>query len=204
MAQEPAPREQSVSLIQRLLSRSRLKSVRQALADDPSAKNYLALAHEHARTGEMEEVQRVCAEALESFPGHPELQRLCDRAHALVVETRTRELVRELHEAPRPGLYRELCELYLETGRVEKAEETATTWFQETQDPSAQLLHAEARLRRFLSDKRREDGRMAAELLDQAEKLLPGDERPLRLRLDLMWAVGAWRDARKVLSQLLE
>jgi tetratricopeptide (TPR) repeat protein len=193
-----------VSLIQRLLSRSRLKSVRQALADDPSAKNYLALAHEHARTGEMEEVQRVCAEALESFPGHPELQRLCDRAHSLVVESRTRELVRELHEAPRPGLYRELCELYLETGRVEKAEETATTWFQESQDPGAQLLHAEARLRRFLADKRREDGRMTAELLDQAEKLLPGDDRPLRLRLDLMWAVGAWRDARKVLSQLLE
>jgi tetratricopeptide (TPR) repeat protein len=193
-----------VSLFQRLLTRSRLKGVRQALADDPSARNYLALAHEHARVGEMAEVQRVCEEALQSFPGHAELQRLCDRARNLLLETRTRELVRELHDAPRPGLYRELCELYLEAGRVEKAEETALAWYQESNDPNAQLARAQARLRRFLDDKRREDGKLAAELLDQAEKQLPGDDRPLRIRLDLVCAVGAWREARKVLSQLLE
>jgi tetratricopeptide (TPR) repeat protein len=191
-------------LFQRLLSRSRLKAVRQTLADDPSARNYLALAHEHARLGEMEEVQRVCEEALQSFPGHAEIQRLCDRARSLVVETRTRELVRELHEAPRPGLYRELGDLYLETGRVEKAEEIAAAWFEESQDPAAKLLRAEARLRRFLADKRREDGRVAAQLLEETEGLLPGDERPLRLRLELCWAVGAWRDARQVLARLLE
>jgi tetratricopeptide (TPR) repeat protein len=186
------------------MTRSRLKTARQGLADEPSPKNYLALAHEHARLGEMTDVQRVCQEALEIFPGHPELQRLADRARALLLEDRTRELVRELRQAPRPALYRELCELYLKSGRIERAEETAVEWFTSSGDGNAVLLQAQARLERFRADKRREDGRVASELLDTAEKLLERDERPLRMRLELMCAVGAWRDARRVVGQLLE
>jgi tetratricopeptide (TPR) repeat protein len=188
----------------RMLARPRIRAARQLLTEDPSARNYLALANEHARTGEMDEVERVCAEALELHTGHTELSRLHDRARALRREDRTRELARELRDSPRPGLYRELCEILLESGRVERAEECALEWFAATSDAQAMLVRAQARLQRFLSDRRRDDARLVCELLDTAEKTLVHDPRPLRMRLQLYTAVGAWRDARRIVSQLLE
>lgn len=193
-----------MSFFERLLAKPRLRSVRQRLAEDSSAKNYLALAQEHARLGELEHVQRVCEEALALYPGHAELTRLLERSRALVGEGRTRALTRELREAPRPGLYRELAELLLSMGRIERAEEVAVEWFAHNGEGHAQLLRAQARYQRFLVDRRREDGKLVQELCDAAEKLLPRDERPLRLRLELCSAIGAWRDARKAVSQLLE
>jgi tetratricopeptide (TPR) repeat protein len=193
-----------VSLIDRWLARPRLRSARHKLAEESSARNYLVLAQEHARLGEMLEVQRVCDEALSLFPGHVELGRLHERARALVTEDRTRALTRELREAPRPGLYRELAELLLSMGRVERAEEVAAEWLAHNGEGAAQLLRARARYQRYLADRRREDAKLVLELCDSAEKLLPRDEAPLRLRLELCSAIGAWRDARRVVSQLLE
>ncbi len=193
-----------MSLIDKFLSRTRLRGARQRLADDSSPRNYLALAQEHARSGEMVEVQRVCEEALALHPGHGELTRLHERARALVNEERTRSLMRELREAPRPGLFRELAELFLSMGRVERADEVALEWFEHSGDGAAQLLRAQARFQRFMVDRRREDGRLVLELCQAAAKLLERDERPLRLELELYTAIGAWRDARRVVSQLLE
>lgn len=193
-----------MSLIQRWLSRSRIKDAKKQLAQDSSAKSYLALAHEFARVGEMDDVRRVCEEALALHPGHAELQRLCDRARAILFEAKTRRLTAELKDAPRPALYRDLSNLFLETGRLDRAESTADEWYRATGDPQAHLVRARARVQRFLTDKRREDGRVALEMLDAAEQLLPRDERPLRMRLDLVCTLGAWRDARKIVGQLLE
>jgi tetratricopeptide (TPR) repeat protein len=193
-----------VSLIDRWLARPRLRSARQKLAEESSARNYLALAQEHARLGEMLDVQRVCDEGLSLFPGHVELGRLHERARALVSEDRTRALTRELREAPRPGLFRELAELLLSMGRIERAEEVAAEWFAHCGEGAAQLMRARARYQRYLVDRRREDAKLVLELCDAAEKLLPRDEAPLRLRLELCSAIGAWRDARRAVSQLLE
>lgn len=193
-----------MKLFERMLARPRIRAARQQLAGEPSARNYLQLANEHARVGEMDDVERVCTEALELYPGHAELARLFDRARALLREDRTRQLARELREAPRPGLYRELCEILLDSGRVERAEEQALEWYQATGDTQALLVRAEARLQRFLVDRRRDDARLVIELLDASEKVLARDARPLRMRLQLYSAVGAWRDARRIVSQLLE
>jgi predicted regulator of Ras-like GTPase activity (Roadblock/LC7/MglB family) len=193
-----------MSLIQRMLAQPRIKAARHRLVHEPSARNFVQLASEHARLGEMDDVLRVCEEALQLHPGNPELMRMYDRGRALRREDRTRELSRELREAPRPGIYRELCEVLLEAGRVERSEECALEWFTQTGDGQAQLARAQARLQRFLTDRRREDGRLVCELLDSAEQMLPRDVRPLRMRLQLFTAIGAWRDARRVISQLLE
>jgi tetratricopeptide (TPR) repeat protein len=193
-----------MSLMKRLLSSGRLREARQQLSDDPSATRYLALAGEHARLGEMESALRVCREGLGLHPGHSELARMADRALALEQEGRTRELTRELREAPRPAVWRELCEHLLNAGRVDRAEECAQEWYKATGDGQAQLVRAQARLERYFADRRRDDGRLALELLDSSEKLLPRDARPLRLRLALMSRIGAWKEARYVVSQLLE
>jgi tetratricopeptide (TPR) repeat protein len=193
-----------MSLVNRLFASVRVREKRHKLAEDQSAHNYVELAREHAQTGEMQEVQRVCSEGLEVFPGNGELLRLLERSKQLEREDRTRELYRLLREAPRPALYRELCEILLDSGRVARAEECARDWYNSTGDGQAQLVRAEARLERFFADKRRDDARLAIELVEGAEKLLPRDPRPFELIVELYTRIGAWKEARFVLSKLLE
>jgi tetratricopeptide (TPR) repeat protein len=187
-----------------MLSGSRLRELRQALADSPSPRSYAALAAEHARLGEMPEAERVAREGLELFPGNSELGRMADRSRALEAEGRTRELYRELRDAPRPAIWRELCELLLAGGRIARAEECAQEWFNATGDGNAQLARSQARCERYFADRRRDDAKFALELLDSAEKTLPRDARPLRMKLGLFLRVGAWKDARRTAGQLLE
>jgi hypothetical protein len=119
-------------------------------------------------------------------------------------EDRTRELSKELETAPRPALWRELCEILLESGRVARAEELATDWFQNAKSGEAQYWRARARSERFFADRRRDDGRLAFDFVQSAQDLLPGDPRPLRLALDLATHCGAWTEARRALARLLE
>ena len=193
-----------MSFVRRILSGSRLRELRQELAETPAPRTYAALAGEHARLGEMVEAERVAREGLELYPGNPELLRLAERSRALEAEGRTRELYRELRDAPRPAVWRELCEILLASGRLARAEECAQEWFAATGDGNAQLARGQARCERFFVDRRRDDARLALELIEAAEKLLPRDPRPLRLKLNLYSRVGAWKDARRAVGQLLE
>jgi len=193
-----------MSIARKWMSLTRLKKARRYLAEDPSVANYLALANEHARRDEMLDAARVCEEGLSVYGGNGELTRLATRVRQLSLEDRTRQLSRELREAPRPALYKELAEVHLEAGRIERAEECAAEWFKATEDGEAQLLCARARLERFFTDRRREDGRVAAQLLDSAERLLPRDPRPLNLRLSLTLRLGVYGEARSLVSRLLE
>ena len=90
-----------MSLARRLLSLTRVKRARKLLAEDPSISNYIALATEHARRDEMLDASRVCEEGLTVYAGNAELQRLANRVRQLALEDRTRQLSRELREAPR-------------------------------------------------------------------------------------------------------
>jgi len=193
-----------MSFMRRLLSGSRLRELRQALADAPSPRTYAALAAEHARMGEMPEAERVAREGLELYPGNAELARMADRSRAIEAEGRTRELYRELREAPRPAIWRELFELLIASGRTARAEECAQDWLEATGDGNAQLARAHARCERYFTDRRRDDAKLALDWIDAAEKLLARDARPLRLKLALFLRVGAWKDARRAAGQLLE
>ncbi|MBM3988321.1 MAG: hypothetical protein FJ294_10260 [Planctomycetes bacterium] len=186
------------------MARSRLRAARATLAEHPSAENFAALALEHARIDDYAQAERVCTEGLASLASHPELSRLRARMRVLQKEERARALASELREAPRPGLYRELAEIYLECGRLERAEELAAAWLAAGGAGEAQWIRAEARVARYFADRRREDGRLALELLALCEAALARDERPLRLRLDFVCRVGAWGEARRSVAQLLE
>lgn len=193
-----------MSFVEKLFSTVRLRDRRSKLSDNPTIQNYVALAREHAQRGEMQEVQRLCSEALELYPLNPELTRLAERARELEREDRTRELYRQLRESPRPALYRELGEILLESGRVARAEECASDWYAHTGDGQALFLRAQARTRRFFADKRRDDGRLALEFIEAAAKSLSTDARVFELELEVYERIGAWRDAQRVLTRLLE
>src|SRR2546423_1313185 len=112
-----------MSLLNRWLSTSRVRNAKKCVAKEPTARRYAELAHEYALVGELPEVLRTTGEGLKLFPGDAELKRLQDRARSMQLEGRTRELQIEIKIAPRAGLWKELCELLLESGRVARAEE---------------------------------------------------------------------------------
>lgn len=193
-----------MSLIKKMLSRGKVRSMNRQVSKDPSARNYVALAQEHARLSAYKEVIRVCEEGLSIYPGNVELKRMLSRVGQMEREDRMRELQRQLVMCPRPALWREACELLTESASFVRAEDLASDWFEKTKDGEAKFYMAKARIERFFADRRREDGQMAFQLVEQAREALPDDERVLRCHVQLATRVGIIGDARRSLARLLE
>ena len=193
-----------MKLFRSWLAGARVRDAKKRLAGDPCGRRYTELAQEYALIKDLERALEVVAEGLKEHPGDPELKRMAIvfRQHSL--EDRTRALAREIETAPRPALWRELCESLIEGGRLVRAEETAAEWFQNTPDGEAQYYRARARAERFFADRRREDGKMAFDFATSAATLLPEDPRPLDLRAEIAARAGAWSEARRDLARLLE
>ena len=189
-----------MSLWNKFVSRGRVRSVAKRLAADPTARNYITLANELARQGDLREVQKICKEGLSAHPGNAELKRIIERVQTMEREGRMRELQRLLQDCPRPALWREACDILLESGRFSRAEDLANDWHNRAKDVEAILYRARARADRFYSDRRREDALVAFDLFDQA----PQDEATFRCRLELALKIGAWAEARKIVARLLE
>ena len=115
-----------------------------------------------------------------------------------------RDLKRQLQEAPRPALWREMCKSLLHAGQLARAEECCQEWLAKGGEPEAVLMLAHVRLERFFADRNREEGRRALEALDRARQLLPRDPRHWRLRLQFACRIGAWEEARQSAVRLLE
>jgi tetratricopeptide (TPR) repeat protein len=193
-----------MSFLKRLLSNGRVRSASRRLSEDPSPKGYAELAQEHAVHGELDEALSVAEEGLKAHPQDTELKRVHERIRQLSLEGRTRELSQQLKTAPRPAVWAELCQILVESGRVARAEDLAIEWYQSSKHPDAQYWRARARAERFFADKRRDDGRLAFDLIAAAEEVLPSDPRPHKLRLQLASRAGAWVEARRALARLLE
>ena len=181
-----------------------MRTAARRLATAPSAQNYIALAQAHANAGQLEELIRVCDEGLKLHPGQSDLDRLRSRATTLSREDRVRELQRELKRSPRPALWRELCEILLQSGHLTRAEKVAEQWFELNQEDEALYHRANVRSERYFADRRRDDARMALDLLSVYTRQNPADERGLRLSLAIYSRCGAWNEARTILARMLE
>ncbi len=193
-----------MSLFDKLMGHGRIKRAKKELAGHTSPMNYAQLAYEYACQGKSREASRVCEEGLSVFPGSSELSLMADRVRRLHRDSRMQELKRELAEAPRPALWAEMCEILLEGGQIARAEECAVRWFENTRDDDALLIRSRALVERFLADRGREAGLAAFEALEEVQVLLDGDPRPWRLHVQLAWRIGAWKEARRAVSHLLQ
>lgn len=181
-----------------------MRTASKRLASAPSAPNYISLAQAHAAAGQLQEVIKVCDEGLKLHPGNAELERMRTRAATLSREDRVRELQRELKRSARPAVWKELCETLITAGHLARAEKVAEQWFESTEDNDALLHRALVRTERYFADRRRDDARIALELLEQCLQSDPELDRALRLNLDIFSRCGAWNEARRVLARLLE
>lgn len=193
-----------MNIFQRWMTRGKVRQAAARVAKDPTVRNYSEWVQLLAAQGRMSEALSVAEEALSIHPRDAELRRLHERSLQMQREGRLRELQAELRETPRPALYRELVELLLQDGRAARAEELCATWISEQDSGEARYWRARSRAQRFFTDRRRDDGRCAIEQTREAEAALPGDERPLRLSLELHSRIGAWSEARRALARLLE
>jgi hypothetical protein len=190
--------------LRKLLSEGRVREARRHLAQEPTPLSYARLAQEHARLGDARAALSVCEEGLGAFPGSAEIARLADRTRGILREDRIAELKAELAQAPRPALWRELVELYLDSGQVGKAEEHAQAWLRHSGDGESQLLLARTCIERFVADRGRAAGERAFAALDEAQRRLGRDPRAVRLRLQLCERIGAHGEARRAAAALLE
>jgi len=190
--------------LSRFSAKRRTREAARRLGVDPSISNYLALAREHVVVGDPHEVLSVCTEGLERHPGEAELTRLAERARALLHDQRIKVLQADLLHAPRPALWRELCERQLQVGKLQRAEEAAESWWRQAEDVEALYFRARCRAEMFFRDRRAADGRAAYELAVQAAKSAEADPRPLRLAFEITRRCGAWNEARTALARLLE
>lgn len=193
-----------MKLLRKIATRGRVKKAAELLAGEPSARNYVSLAREYAALGLPEEVQRVCKEGMGLHPGDGELTRLAERAHQLLLEDKIGMLQSELESSPRRAPYRELCQLLLEAGLLDRAENVAEEWHERGKDGEALLWQARILAQRFFTDRRRADGAEAFELALRAQSELPDDIRPLLLQEEIATRIGAWKEARTCLQRLLE
>ncbi|MFT7485667.1 MAG: tetratricopeptide (TPR) repeat protein [Candidatus Paceibacteria bacterium] len=191
-------------MFDRFLNRGRARVLSRNLAAAPSIENYIALAQSHANSGQLQNVTRVCEEGLDLHPDCCELQRLKERSQALIREDRVRSLQRDLKTAPRPALYKELCEIQLEAGHLARAEKVAEEWEAVAGDCEAILQRAHIRTARFFADRRRDDARVALDLIARYLTEEPSSEVAMRLSLEIYSRAGAWQEARKNLARLLE
>jgi hypothetical protein len=182
----------------------RIRAAARRLASDSSPESYANLAREYVMVGESTAVLKVCTEGLQIHAGNTELIRLSERATGLQLDQRIRSLEEELSNAPRPALWRELCEVLLECGRPRCAEEAAERWSQTTKNAESHYYRARGRAARFFEDRLAADGRTAWGLANTASNQMAGDVRPLRLMADIATRARAWNEARTALARLLE
>jgi hypothetical protein len=192
-----------MKLLARLLSYGRIRRAKRALAADPTPRNYLALAQQFALANRTGDAQRACVEGLAAFPENIQLARYHQRTKRAEREARLEELHRELALAPRAPLWRELCEILIDSDELARAEEELGRWLARDGDPEARYLLARVLLARFYADRGRDEGRAALAALDEAAQRLPGDLRPLRAKLDFLSKIGAWKDARDCAARCL-
>ena len=193
-----------MNLIRQLIVKSRIRRSRKRLALDPNPRHYALLAQQYAVVGKTKEARGVCEEGLAVFPNNVQLSKLRERALRIERESRLTELRRELAEAPRPALWREMCEILVESGELARAEEEVLRGLSKKRDGEALLLLARVRLARYFADRGREQGRAALASLDEAQRALPQDVRPLRARLDFLAKIGAWAEARDCAGTMLK
>ncbi|MFT7668408.1 MAG: tetratricopeptide (TPR) repeat protein [Planctomycetota bacterium] len=191
-------------MLERLLSKGRVRNAARRLASSPSAPNYVLLAQAYVAAGRLPEVIKVCVEGLKLHAGSAELERLHNRAATLSREDRVRELQRELKHSPRPALWKELCDILLAAGLLARAEKVAEQWFDDCEDDEALFHRATVRSERYFADRRRDDARVALELLNAYTRKGRASEKALRLNLLIYSRCGAWVEARTLIARLLE
>ncbi|MBK9384590.1 MAG: hypothetical protein IPN34_07200 [Planctomycetes bacterium] len=182
-----------------------LASKRRAVAAAPTVESYADLARGYASLNDYSGVVRTCEEGLQHFPSAGELKRLRRMARAAILGERVSEIRDELNAAPRPGLYRELAETYLELGDLARCESACVQWTARfPQDDGARLALARARIRRFYQERNAGDGLGAVELLNGVCERDPQNAKALRLLAELATRVGSYEVARETLARLLE
>ena len=192
-----------MSLLNLLFSWGRIRRAKRDLTQDPTPHNYLALAQQYAQANRTADAQRVCSEGLAAFPENVQLARYHQRTKRAEREARLAVLRKELAQAPRAMLWRELCEILIDSDELGRAEEEVAHWLGKDKNPEALYLLARVRLARFYADRGRDQGRAALASLDEAIAHLPHDLRPLRAKLDFLTRIGAWKDATECAARCL-
>ncbi|MCB9882471.1 MAG: hypothetical protein H6834_11835 [Planctomycetes bacterium] len=194
-----------MGVLKKLLHARGLAAKRRQVAADGTPRAYADLARSYAAMCDYDSVARITEEGLQRFPEAHELHRLWRTARSAVLSDRISALREELNTAPRPAVYRELTETYLEMDDIPRCEAVCVQWSARFPgDDGASLALARARIRRFYKERNAVDGLGAVDLLRGICERDSQNAKAMRLLAELSSRVGAYAFARDVLAQLLE
>ncbi len=103
-------------LLQRLKIWKELRRLESKVHETLSPSTYVDLGQVYINMDMIDHSLRVAEEGLSLFPQSEELRKLRKFAKKSQLNKQIKELRTRLNKCPRPGLYRELADLYLELG----------------------------------------------------------------------------------------
>lgn len=186
------------------LQRLRSGFVGRPTAEPTSAEQHVRRVRELLLAGEPEHAARLSEQGLAHHPDHADLRRVAAEARDAERASRRAALHARLAEDPSNEVHRELCDLLLKDGEPEQALAVAERWAERTDSGEATYHLAAAHAELFFESRRSREGMTSFQQAVDAARRLPEDPRPLRLQFEIARRCGAWSDARRALTQLLE
>lgn len=192
-------------LIQRMKIWKELKRLEIRVREEPSPTTFVDLGQVFINLESYDKALRVAEDGLALFPRSSEMKKLLDCARRGLGKQRAAELKARLIRSPSPKLFREVAELQMDLGDVAALHTTCQEWsLRFPDDAGAWLLLGQARLLGFYRDLAAREGREAVRCLDRALRMDDGDEQARRLLAEVLYRVGAVRQAKEHFEVLRE
>ena len=192
-------------LIQRMKIWKELKRLEQKAKEQPSPSTFVDLGQVYINLDLHDKAESMAEDGLALFPKSIELRQLLDCARRGLRHRRAKELRAKLTRSPSAKLFRELALLQIELGDNSALHATCQEWgLRFPDDPGCWLVLGQARLTNFYRDLAAREGQEAVDCLTRAVGMDPEGIQPRRLLSEVLYRVGAVREAQKHLEMLAE
>ncbi|MCA8949842.1 MAG: tetratricopeptide repeat protein [Planctomycetes bacterium] len=182
-----------------------LKRLEIRVREEPSPTTFVDLGQVYINLESYDKALRVAEDGLALFPKATEMKKLLDCARRGLGKQRAAELKARLIRSPSPKLFREVAELQMDLGDVAALHATCQEWsLRFPDDAAAWLLLGQARLLGFYRDLAAREGREAVRCLDRAVRMNGTDDQARRLLGEVLYRVGAVKQAMQHLEVLRE
>ncbi|MCK5943404.1 MAG: hypothetical protein KAI24_15590 [Planctomycetes bacterium] len=182
-----------------------LRRLEQRAKEQPSPSTFVDLGQVYINLDLHDKAEGMAEDGLALFPKSIELRQLLDCARRGLRTRRASELRAKLTRAPSPKLFRELAMIHVDLGDGNALHQLCQEWSMRfPEDPGCWLVLGQARLTSFYRDLAAREGMEAVQCLERAVGMDPSESQSRRLLSEVLYRVGAVREAQKHLEALCE
>jgi len=182
-----------------------LRRLEQRAKEQPSPSTFVDLGQVYINLDLHDKAERMADDGLALFPKSVELRQLLDCARRGLRHRRAEELRAKLTRSPNPKLFRQLAAVHLELGDRNALHATCQEWsLRFPEDSGSWVMLGQASLANFYRDLAAREGQEAVQCLERAVSMDPSAGPSRRLLGEVLYRIGAVREAEKHLEALRE